>query len=120
MYALIVEDDLALQNVYDRVLQKYDFDVHMAVDGEQAVTYLQTNTPELIVLDMGLPYIKGSDILDFIAQHERFSRSHVVIATATQEHEREVSKVPSAEFLLKPILPAQIADIAARIRGKRN
>jgi DNA-binding response OmpR family regulator len=117
MHALIVEDDPALQNFYDRILQQFNFDVHIAIDGEQAIAFLSGNAPELIVLDMRLPYLNGVHILDFIAQTPHLNAVHVVIATASQEFEQYVQKVPSSEFLLKPVLPNQISEIAARIRN---
>jgi len=115
MRALIVEDDLALQNFYDHVLQRAGYEVYIAIDGEQAIEFLHNNQPDLIVLDMRLPYINGVHILEFIAENERLYESHVVIATASQEYEHYVHKVPSAEFLLKPVMPKQITDIATRL-----
>ena len=120
MQALIVEDDLALQNFYDRVLQRVGYEVHIAIDGEQAIEYLHNHEPDLIVLDMRLPYINGQYILDFIAEDERLADSHVVIATASQEYEQYVTKVSSAEFLLKPVLPDQIREIANRVKQDKS
>ena len=111
MQALIVEDDTSLQNFYHQVLQYYDFDVYIAVDGQQAIAQLQKIRPTLIVLDMRLPYINGTHILDFIAQDECLSKSFVLIASASQEFELEVNKVPNAIFLLKPVLPNQIHEV---------
>lgn len=120
MHALIVEDDLALQVFYDHVLQRAGYEVHIAIDGEQAIEFLHHNQPDLIILDMRLPYINGTHILEFIAEDEGLMQSHVVIATASQEYEPYVQKVPSAEFLLKPVMPKQIGEIAQRIMKERE
>jgi len=115
MHVLIVEDDAGIQNFYDRILQQIGYEVHIAMDGEQAIEHLQEHVPNLVVLDIRLPYINGLHILDFIAQNPRLSQTHVIIATASQEYEQYVTKVNSADFLLKPIMPKQIIDIATRI-----
>lgn len=118
MQALIVEDDLPLQNFYHQVLQYYDFDVHIAVDGQQAIAKLHTIRPTLIILDMRLPYINGTYILDFIAQDECLSQAFVMIASASQEFKHEVDKVANATFLLKPVLPNQIHEIVKIIQAR--
>src|SRR5688500_8791116 len=111
MKVLIVEDDPSLQNYYHQVLQYHNFDVHIAVDGQQAISQLQKIRPTLIVLDMRLPYINGTHILDFIAQDKCLSKAFILIASALQEYEQEVNKVPNAIFLLKPVLPNQIHEV---------
>ena len=111
MQALIVEDDLALQNFYNQILQVYNFTVHIAIDGQQAIAKLQEIKPTLIILDMRLPYINGTHILDFIANDECLRQAFVLIASASQEYEKEASKVANGIFLLKPVLPNQIREL---------
>ncbi|MDQ7025219.1 MAG: response regulator [Anaerolineae bacterium] len=111
MQALIVEDDLPLQSFYHQVLQQYDFDVHIAVDGQQAIAKLHNIRPSLIILDIRLPYVDGTHILDYIAEDDCLRKAFVLIASASQEFEQEVSKVANATFLLKPVLPDQIHEI---------
>ena len=116
MQALIVEDDLALQNFYNQILQMYDFNVHIAIDGQQAIAKLQEIRPTLIILDMRLPYINGTHILDFIANDECLNKAFVLIASASQEFAQEANKVGNAIFLLKPVLPNQIREIIEQIQ----
>jgi DNA-binding response OmpR family regulator len=111
MKVLIVEDDVSLQSFYHQVLSYHDLDVYIAVDGQQAITQLQKIRPTLIILDMRLPYINGTHILDFIAQDKCLSKAFVMIASALQDYEQEVNKVPNAIFLLKPVLPNQINEV---------
>jgi DNA-binding response OmpR family regulator len=111
MKVLIIEDDSSLQNFYHQVFQFHNFDVHVAVDGQQAIAQLQKVRPSLIVLDMRLPYINGTHILDYIAQDQCLSKAFVLIASASHEYELEANKVPNATFLVKPILPSQINEI---------
>lgn len=111
MHALIVEDDLSLQNFYSQILQLYNFDVHIAIDGQQAIAQLQEIRPTLIILDMRLPYINGTHILDYIANDNCLNQAFVMIASASQEFEQESNKVANAIFFLKPVMPNQIREI---------
>lgn len=115
MQALIVEDDIPLQNFYLQVLQYYHLDVHIAVDGQQAISTLKKIRPTLIILDMRLPYINGTHILDFIAQDECLNKAFVIIASASQEYQNEANKIANAIFLLKPVLHSQLHEIIKQV-----
>lgn len=119
MHALIIEDEPALQVFYERVLQKVDYTVSVARDGSEAITWLQDNpTPKLILLDIRLPGINGVAVAQHISNTPDLHTAHVVIASASQEFEKFVGELPSADFLLKPVLPAQLMEIANIVAGR--
>ena len=122
MLALVVEDEPALSAFYRRVLEKIDYTVISASDGAIALNTLKNVevVPDLIILDIHLPEIHGLQVLEFIANQESLHSTHVVIATAGSEYERYVGLVPSSEFLLKPIMPASILNLAKRIRPRHE
>ena len=113
--ALVIEDESALQIFYKRVLEKVNYQVSIASDGKQAILALSSvNVPHLIVLDMRLPDTNGVEVLRHIAQQEHLNDVHVVVATAGAEYEQHLSLLPKADFLLKPVRPTQIIEIAEK------
>jgi two-component system cell cycle response regulator DivK len=56
---LLVEDDLLNREMIGRYLLIQGFEVITAVDGAQAVTLAQSQLPDLILMDMGLPILSG-------------------------------------------------------------
>lgn len=56
---LLVEDDEMNRDMLSRRLIKRDFDVCIAVDGEQGVQMARSESPDLILMDMSLPGIDG-------------------------------------------------------------
>lgn len=117
MLALVVEDEIAIAMLYQRILEQVNFDVLTATDGNEAIQHLEAHTPQLILLDIRLPLVNGLDVLNYMAATPRLQGSHVVIATSSQEFQRYTTLVNSAEFLLKPIRPQQIQVIANRLSG---
>lgn len=115
MLALVVEDEIAIATLYQRVLEQVDYQVLTAHDGGEAIEQLEQHTPELIVLDIRLPLVNGLDVLNYIAETSRLQGTHVVIATSSHEFKNYTTLVDSAEFLLKPIRPLQIQTIAKRL-----
>jgi len=108
---MVVEDDRALQKLYADIAQQIGWEVELAVDGQKAIDLLNTGTFHVIFLDILLPMVNGIAVLQHIADNAHLHRVHVVIASASHEYERHTEAVPSAEFLLKPVLPGQIRHI---------
>jgi CheY-like chemotaxis protein len=113
--ALVVEDELALQVLYTRILEKSGFQVITANDGNEAISILHEIEPNLLLLDIRMPNANGLAVIDFVRNAD-FKQMHIVVATATKEYERYINVLPSAQFLLKPVLPPQLFDIAEYVR----
>jgi CheY-like chemotaxis protein len=64
---LLVEDDAALGELCRGVLRLSGFDVAHVIDGLSALRFVESESPDLIVLDMTLPVLQGDDLLREIA-----------------------------------------------------
>lgn len=117
---LVVEDEVALRVIYDRILRGLGCEVTVARDGEEAMRILETLTPNLIFLDMLLPYVNGGQIIQYIATVERLRHLPVIMVSSASEYEQYKTLLPLAEFYLKPILANQIKTIARRIMDASN
>lgn len=114
LLALVVEDEPALQILYARILEKAGFLVLTANDGNEAIAILQNKQPHLLLLDIRMPNANGLAVIDYIRTAPA-NQMHIVVATATKEYERYINVLPSAQFLLKPVLPPQLFEIAEQV-----
>ncbi len=113
--ALIVEDNPQLNRIFSLALQA-DFAITAIADGDQAMEYLQTTIPDVVVLDLNLPGASGDDILHYLRANRRFADVRVILATADAARADELE--PHADLvLLKPISPTQLQVLASRITG---
>lgn len=106
--ALVVEDEPALHALYKTILNGMGFQVLAANNGQEAIDILSATTPTLIFLDIRLPLVNGIHVIDYMESEARFAQTHVVIVSSSQEFASQANRLPSAEFLLKPILPDDI------------
>ena len=60
---LIIEDDRFLRELISQKLIKEDFDVSVAVDGEEGIKKIKEEKPDLVLLDLILPGIDGFEVL---------------------------------------------------------
>ena len=113
--AFVIEDDQAHADLFSEALQKSGFEVEIFVDGQAALSRLADAIPSMVILDLHLPYVSGSDILAYIRSEARLVRTRVVLATA-DPHMASFLRDKADLVLIKPISYFQLRDLAARLR----
>lgn len=76
---LLVEDESLLANLLKQHLEKAGFEVMLARDGEEALTLLKKNKPDLMLLDVILPKLSGFDVLKTLKEEPGYNKVPVVI-----------------------------------------
>ncbi len=114
-YALIIEDDIALAEIFTLVLQEAGYDTETVYDGAQAIGRLAAVTPDLVTLDLNLPHLSGKDILRNIRADDRLAQTTVMLVTANTVL-ADMLQEESDLVLLKPVSPTQLRDLAKRLR----
>ena len=117
-FALIVEDDIRLADIFTVVLQAAAYETTTATDGQMALDYLARNIPDLVVLDLHLPYASGMEILRYIRSQKRLALVPVILATADVRM-ADMLRGDADLVLLKPISPVQLRDMASRLRPQQ-
>jgi len=112
--ALIIEDDYDASVIFDEALQAAGFSTEVFRDGKKALTRLDGSVPHLIALDLHLPHVSGSTILNKIRLDERLCDISVIIVTADPSLADSLHENADL-ILLKPISFKQLRDLAARL-----
>src|SRR5690242_82079 len=60
---LVVEDEPVVRDVLTRYLRREGFEVSGAADGHEALTAIEREPPDVILLDLMLPRLSGLDVL---------------------------------------------------------
>lgn len=100
---LLVEDDVALRDIYSARFMAEGYDVVTASDGEMALTQAVKEKPDLIILDVMMPKISGFDVLDILRATPETKETKVIMMTALSQ-EADVDKGKSLgadEYLVK-------------------
>jgi len=112
--AMIIEDDEDLSEIFGQALTAANFNILIVRDGTIAQSRLRETCPDIVILDMHLPNISGSDLLRQIREDPRLSKTKVVITTAdalTGEALRNQADL----VLIKPITFTQLRDLTNRL-----
>ncbi len=116
-FALIVEDDENLAEIFTLSLQSVNFETETVFDGDTALKRLAEVEPDVVVLDLNLPRVSGREILGYIRSEGRLAKTKVMLATADALMAENL-RAESDLVLLKPISPAQLRTLAERIVAK--
>ncbi|HAC56669.1 TPA: hypothetical protein DCF80_04140 [Candidatus Saccharibacteria bacterium] len=113
---LLVEDDMALADVYFARLEMEGFDVRRVDNGEDALSSAVEFRPDLIILDVMMPKINGFDVLDTLRNTPETTNMRVILLTAlSQAKDKErAEELGADDYLVKS--QVVISDVVARIR----
>ena len=89
---LIVEDEVSFSDALAYLLKKESYEVEVAVNGAEAIERFQTFTPDLILLDLMIPEVSGTEVCRVIR-----STSQVPIIMLTAK-DSEIDKVVGLEL----------------------
>ncbi len=110
---LVVDDEPTVREVVVGYLRRDGHDVAEAADGNRALELLDSEPPDLVVLDMMLPGVNGLDIL---RQVRTTSDIPVIMLTARSEESDRVAglELGADDYVVKPFSPRELA---ARVNG---
>jgi two-component system KDP operon response regulator KdpE len=109
---LLVDDEVSIQRSLSSLLRSRGYLVDVASSGEAALKTIADRTPDLVLLDLGLPLLDGGEVC---RQVRDFSPVPIIVLTARNNETDKVSllDVGADDYVTKPFSPAELL---ARIR----
>lgn len=108
---MVIEDDKEICIMIKDHLEKYNYQVFYILTGANAIDYVKEISPDLVVLDLMLPFISGDRILSEI---RKFSDVPVIIVSAKSLtfNKIELLRLGADDYLVKPF---DLDELLARI-----
>ena len=103
---LVVEDDPALRTFYRSALTIAGYAVVAVEDGIDALRRIESDAPDLVVLDMALPRLGGRDVQRELASRVETRRVPIVVVSGTET--RDLSLADFACVIRKPITAEEL------------
>jgi len=113
--ALIIEDDRDSITMYQYVLESTGYTTESFTSGKNALERLDFVTPNIILLDLNLPLVSGSKILDKIHNEERLKSVSVIVITGHSNLASDL-RADSEFLLLKPVSVDQLTNMILRLK----
>ncbi|MBC7985439.1 MAG: response regulator [Sphingomonadaceae bacterium] len=101
---LVVDDSKVIRKVARHMLETLDFSVEEAVDGRDALSQVERETPDVVLLDWNMPIMSGMEFLRALALAKMSKRPKVVFCTTENgiAHIRAAIDAGADEYVMKP------------------
>jgi CheY-like chemotaxis protein len=114
---LIIEDQEPLCSLYKTVLSKFDHQIVFATTGEAGLQAAADDRPDLILLDLILPVMSGSEVARKLRDNGILPDVPLIITTALDEANTQhiAESLGAAAILNKPFSVADIVESLTRV-----
>ncbi len=119
---LIVEDDADNMEILSAYLEYAHYTISKAVDGEQALSKVESDKPDVIVLDMSIPKIDGWEVARQLRLKPE-NKDLVIIAFSAMALPHEMERAIDAgcdAFLAKPMSPEVLIQEIKKISEEKR
>ncbi|MDD5439844.1 MAG: diguanylate cyclase [Candidatus Omnitrophica bacterium] len=113
---LIADDEPSIRDAIKAILLSEHYEVVIARNGKEAVDVFKKESPDLVILDVCMPYLDGFKVLKAIKKFfaERYIPVIFLTASVAIDHKLEALSGGAVDYLTKPVSPQEIL---ARIRN---
>jgi len=99
---LITDDDLSIRTILQKVLEQEGHSVLTALNGEEGVELAAKESPDLVLLDLGLPGIDGLEALRQIKKNDPEMAAIMITAQGSIESAVSAMKAGARNYITKP------------------
>lgn len=109
---LVVEDDRPVRNLIVTTLKSHDYRYLTAENGKTAIMEASSHNPDIVLLDLGLPDIDGTEVITNI---RGWSNMSIIVISARSEDSDKITALDAGadDYLTKPF---SVEELLARLR----
>ena len=116
---LVVDDEEGVRNSLERLL-RHGYRIDTAENGMQALDLIQATEYDLVVLDLQLPGLHGTDVLREIKRKWRDTEVLILSAYESKEHLQKCIRYGAGDFLEKPFDVAEVYSTINKLMSQRK
>ncbi len=113
---LVVDDEKDIVDLITYNLEKEGFAAIKAYDGETALDLVKTKKPDLLILDLMLPGVRGLDVCRFIRKNQDTETLPIIMLTARSDQTDKILglEIGADDYITKPF---NVRELIARVRA---
>ena len=119
---LVVDDSLSVRKVAERMLIEAGLEVAVASNGEEALDWLSTKRPDLVIADVIMPDKSGLDVCTFIRSNPALADTPVILVSGFVDEEltRQAEACRADGIIKKPFQGAALRERVLQLLAARK
>ncbi|MES1943423.1 CheA signal transduction histidine kinase [Salinisphaera sp. PC39] len=116
---MVVDDSITIRRVSERFLSRHGFAVSTAKDGMDALAKLQSQPPDVVLLDIEMPRIDGFELATYMRNSETLRDTPIIMITSRSgdKHRRRAEAIGVDRFVTKPYQEQELLDEIRSVLG---
>lgn len=115
---LVIDDEPDILKVTSIRLRKLGYNVLTAADGKQGLDTVRREIPDLVLLDLVMPFMNGAEVCEQIRSDHALKHIPIILFTASGSAamtDEKVKKLGANEYIIKPFEAEEFADKVEKI-----
>jgi len=119
---MVVDDSITVRKVTSRLLERNDMKVITAKDGVDAVSKLQENIPDIMLLDIEMPRMDGFELATHVRNEARLRDIPIIMITSRtgDKHRQRAMQIGVNRYLGKPFQEAELMEHIRALLDEEN
>jgi len=119
---LAVDDEQAIVRLIEVSMGRQGHTVITASDGREAVAKAEAEQPDIILMDVMMPYVDGFEAIRLLKAKESTRDIPVILLTAKRHDADMLQGIESGavSYLTKPFAPTELVALVEKILGERS
>ena len=112
---LVVDDEIEICDFVKNFFRERDFEVFTAYNGKEALSLIEAQKPDIILLDVKMPVMDGMQVLKELKMRD--IKTRVVMVTAVEDIEKveEARRYGAADYVTKPLSLEQLEECVLKL-----
>lgn len=101
---MIIEDDATMRKALQRIFESDGYILKLAADAMELSKVLDDSPVDMILLDVGLPWVNGFELAQLLKEHKDLKNLPLIFVSAqnTQEDMKRAFEIGADDFIKKP------------------
>jgi two-component system KDP operon response regulator KdpE len=117
MHILVVDDDVRILRFLRSSLTLAGYDITTTTSGEEAIRLMESDEPDIMLLDILMPVIDGFEVLRRLRS---YSDLPVIVFSANEYASEETLRLGADYFVVKPFIPDELVTIIKKVIAQRG
>jgi two-component system chemotaxis response regulator CheY len=114
---LVVDDSESIRQLLSFILERAGFGVDSAIDGQDALTFLDGRTFDLVLTDLNMPRMDGISLIRRVRSNEGYKRVPIVVLTTESQvsFKNDAKEAGATGWIVKPFVADKLLSVISKV-----